>query len=153
VKRLILPVLALVALAACPKQQANRSLTGAPTPRGAVEQFMLAVRAQDLQAISTVWGNAKGPARDQGMTRAELEQRELLMVCFFNHDTYKITGYTEVNTKKAFIGVELKKGALTRTTEFTVEKGPSSRWYASVEDVTSVKDLCRPPQQQRPGNN
>ena len=150
-KRLLLVL--LLTGAACRQPQPNRSLTGAPTPRGAVEQFMLAVRAQDLQAISTVWGNSKGPARDQGMTRAELEQRELLMVCFFGHDTYKITGYTEVNTKKAFIGVELKKGDLTRSTEFTVEKGPSSRWYASVEDVTSVKDLCRPPQQQRPGND
>lgn len=151
-KRFILPIFVLVALTACPKQQ-SRPMTGASTPRGAVEQFMLAVRAQDLQAISTVWGNSKGPARDQGMTRAELEQRELLMICFFNHDSYRITGYTEVSTKKAFVGVELKKGDLTRSTEFTVERGPSSRWYASVEDITSVKDLCRPPQPQRPGNN
>ena len=147
-KRLLL-VLALTV--ACRPQQ-PKPLTGAATPRAAVEQFMLAVRAQDLQAISTVWGNAKGPARDQGMTRSDLEQRALLMVCFFNHDSFRITGQTPANSKKEFIGAELKKGTLTRTTEFTVERGPSSRWYASVEDVTSVKDLCRPPQTQRPGN-
>ena len=150
-KRLLL-VLALATLG-CPKSQTNRPLTGAATPRAAVEQFMLAVRAQDLQAISAVWGNSKGPARDQGMTRVELEKRTLLMVCYFGHDSYRITGQTEATANKQFIGVEIKEGPLTRSTEFTVEKGPSSRWYASVEVIDSLKDLCRPPQQQRPGNN
>ena len=79
--------------------------------------------------------------------------RTLLMVCYFTHDSYRISGRTSVTSNKEFIGVEIKKGALTRSTEFTVEKGPSSRWYASVEVIDSLKDLCRPPQQQRPGNN
>jgi len=150
VKKLLL-ILALAA--GCRSPQKPRPLTGATTPRLAVEQFMLAIRAQDLQAISTVWGNAKGPAREQGITRAELEKRSLLMVCFFTHDSYRITGQTSASAKKEFIGAELKKGNLTRSAEFTVEKGPSARWYASVDDITPLKDLCRPPQQSRPGND
>ena len=150
-KKLLL-VLALATLG-CPKAQPNRPLTGASTPRGAVEQFMLAIRAQDLQAISSVWGNSKGPARDQGMSREELEKRTLLMVCFFTHDSYRITGLTSVSTKKEYITAELKKGDLTRSAEFTVEKGPSDRWYASVADITTLQDLCRPPRQNRTGND
>ena len=137
----------------CPKKQPPGPLTGAATPRAAVEQFMLAIRAQDLQAISSVWGNSKGPARDQGMTREELEKRTLLMVCFFTHDSYRITGLTSASTKKEYITAELTKGNLVRSAEFTVERGPSNRWYASVADISTLQDLCRPPRQNRTGND
>src|SRR5579883_1210574 len=39
-------------------------LSGAPSARGAVERFLAAVRAQDLQAMSVVWGTKNGPSRD-----------------------------------------------------------------------------------------
>ena len=63
--------------------------TGASSPRAAVDGFLGAVKAQDLQAMSTVWGNVKGPARD-AIERAELEKRELIMQCYLNHDSYRI---------------------------------------------------------------
>src|ERR687885_2406127 len=39
------------------------SRVGADSPRDAVEDFLKAVRAQDLQAMAAVWGTQKGPAR------------------------------------------------------------------------------------------
>src|SRR5579871_5474586 len=37
---------------------------GAATPRKAVDDFLAAIHAKDLQAMSMVWGTDHGPARD-----------------------------------------------------------------------------------------
>jgi len=50
-----------------------------------VDQFLAAVKAQDLQAMSVVWGTSKGPARDQ-LERSELEKREIIMQGCYDHD-------------------------------------------------------------------
>ena len=39
-------------------------LTGAPTARAAVEDFLNAVKAQDIQAMSVIFGTKNGPSRD-----------------------------------------------------------------------------------------
>ncbi len=56
-------------------------MTGAASPHLAVEQFMAAARAQDLQAFSAVWGSERGAARDV-VDRSQLEKRELTMMCY-----------------------------------------------------------------------
>lgn len=142
VKKLLL----VLALGLACRPQTPKQLTGAPTPKAAVDQFMLAVRAQDIQALTTVWGNSKGPARDQ-FPAEEINMRRQLMFCYFNHDSYTVTGQTAVSGKKSVVLADIKKGTMVRTAEFVVEKGPSNRWYASVIDVTPLKDLCQPKRQ------
>src|SRR4051812_42258824 len=52
-------------------------------PRPALDQFLAAVRAQDLQAMSLAWGNKDGPVRDSKiMTRDEVERREVILICY-----------------------------------------------------------------------
>ncbi|MGH7621426.1 MAG: hypothetical protein ACREMU_03720, partial [Gemmatimonadaceae bacterium] len=71
--------LAVVLTGACGGSGSSHGqLTGAAAPRLAVEQFMAAARAQDLQAFSAIWGSEKGSARDI-VPRDQLEKRELTM--------------------------------------------------------------------------
>jgi hypothetical protein len=118
------------------------ALTGAPAPRTAVEQFLAAVRAQDLQAMSVVWGSEKGPARDL-IERQELEKRELVMQCMLTHDRFRILSEAPGADGKRVFRVELRRGTVTRATNFTSVRGPSDRWYVETADLEPVKDLCR----------
>lgn len=138
-KRLIIAFVAV--LAACGPRTGG-PLTGAPAPRPAVEQFLAAVRAQDLQAMSIIWGTSKGPTRDQ-IERRELEKRELIMQCMFAHDRFRILGDAAGQAGRRVFRVELTRGTIVRVTNFTTIEGPSERWYVESADIEPVKDLCR----------
>jgi hypothetical protein len=116
--------------------------TGAPTPRTAVDGFLHAVKAQDLQAMSTVWGNKKGPARD-AIERNELEKRELIMQCYLGHERYDIVNESPGEAGRRLFRVALTKGRLTRETKFTTIEGPSGRWYVEDVDLAPTVDLCK----------
>ena len=139
--------IALLVFAAC-RPVAPGSMTGAPTPAAAVEGFLAAVRAQDIQAMSVVWGTTRGPARDQ-MDRAELEKRELVLMCFFDHERFRLLGETPGLQGGRQFRVELTKGPYTRVTNFYTVQGPSDRWYVENADIDPVKDLCREPPRTR----
>ncbi len=82
-KRIALLLLVAVACRSTPSYgntaTGERQLAGAASPREAVQSFLAAVKSQDLQAMSVIWGTSKGPARDQ-VDRAQLERRELIML-------------------------------------------------------------------------
>src|SRR5947207_13019239 len=64
-----------------PAPSSGTNAAGAASPRLALEAFLGAIRAQDLQAMSGVWGDKNGPARDAKVfSRAEMEQRELYLI-------------------------------------------------------------------------
>ncbi|HEX6533957.1 MAG TPA: hypothetical protein VF041_05140 [Gemmatimonadaceae bacterium] len=138
-------VILLLALAAC--SHAARPATGlAPdggevTARRAVESFLGAVRAQDLQAMSLIWGTSKGPARDV-VDRAQLEKRELIMQCYLGHDSFRILTDTPQKPDTHVLQVSLTKGTITRETTFTAVLGPHDRWYVQDAELEPVRDLC-----------
>ena len=141
VKRLTVLLLALAACrTAAPRD--DPQLTGAASPRAAVEEFLGAIRAQDLQAISEVWGTTRGPARDV-VDRDQLEKRELIMQCFFAHDSYQIKGDAPGEKNSRVFLVALTNGRLTRETNFYTVQGPSERWYVERADLEPVKEFCR----------
>ncbi|HVT39820.1 MAG TPA: hypothetical protein VHE78_12290 [Gemmatimonadaceae bacterium] len=130
-------VLLLIAAAACHSNppasgvSGTGALTGADNPRTAVERFLAAARAQDMQAISAVWGNDKGSQRDQ-VDRQELEKREVIMIALLRHDQANISAPQAAPGGRLKMTVDLKQGSLTASPVFTVVRGPSNRWY--VED-------------------
>jgi hypothetical protein len=141
-------VAGLFLLAACSSatQTAGNSgqLTGAAAPQLAVEQFLRAVKANDLQAMSIVFGTKNGPARET-MDRTELEKREIILACYFTHDSARILGEAAGADRHREIRVELKKGNLTRQSTFYTIKGPGSRWYVDNMDIAAVRDFCGNP--------
>lgn len=103
---------------------------------------MRAVKAQDLQAMSAVWGTEKGPARET-LSRDQVDKRELIMQCYLGHDTYHILSSAPARNGATAFQVSLTKGPLTRQTTVSTVRGPSNRWYVDDVAIPPVKDLCR----------
>jgi hypothetical protein len=130
---------AAVTIAACksaPTRPAG-DLSGAPTARGAVERFLAAVRAQDLQAMGVVWGSKAGPARET-IPREELEKREVILTQCLANDSAKFLDENAVPDGNRQVRFALYHGAISRTTVFTTESGPVSRWYVKEIDLRDV---------------
>ena len=116
-------------------------MTGAASPHLAVEQFMAAARAQDLQAFSAIWGSERGPARDV-VERSQLEKRELTMMCYLTHDRFEIGADMTPRPGEHDYTMEVTRGNLTRETKITVVQGPSERWYVLDVKLEPLQDLC-----------
>jgi hypothetical protein len=105
---------------------------------------MRAVKAQDLQAMATAWGTARGPARDQ-MDRETLEKRLIVIQCMLSHDSWS---FVEDSPRLQTGGrheyrVEVRKKGSRATTSFTTVPGPGSRWYVEIVDVAPLRDFCQ----------
>jgi hypothetical protein len=111
-------------------------------PRPALAEFLASVRSQDLQAMSGAWGDRDGAVRDnRKMSRSEMEQRELLLMCYFKHDSYRVLGDNPGPENERVLSVELTKGTLKRTTNFYLVRG-ADRWFVRSADIEPVRDLC-----------
>jgi hypothetical protein len=142
--RLIASVALLTACASAPRQAPSGQVSGAATPRLAVEQFLKGAKETDIQAMSSVFGTKAGPARET-MDRTELEKRQVILACFFTHDTYRILGESAGVGGHRELRVEIKKGKVTRQPTFYVIQGPGQRWYVDNMDIASVRDFCGNP--------
>lgn len=126
---------------------------GAPAARAAVESFLSAIKAGDLQAISMVWGNDRGPlVNDRSVSRDEIEKRELLMICFFNHDEARVLDRVQAGEPAYTVfQTELKKGGVVRRPTVSTVQGPQGRWYVVDADIQAVRDFCQPSTNRPPG--
>lgn len=141
----------LVAVAACTTRTTTIPRTApAPAPataaqnapRPALDAFLAAVKAQDLQAMSNVWGDKDGSVRASGkMGREEIERREIILLCYFKHDKYRVLGESPGVDNERVFDVELTKGTLSRNTNFYLATD-GSRWYVRSADLEPVRDLC-----------
>jgi hypothetical protein len=142
--RIVAGLLLLAACSSATQSGPNNnygSVTGAVSPQLAVDQFLLAARARDIQAMSIVFGTKNGAARET-MDRTELEKREVILACYFNTDSYRLLGETSGQADHRDVRVELKKNNLTRQTTFYTIQGPGGRWYVDNMDIAAVRDFC-----------
>ena len=147
-----LAIVALLVLAGCRRQvqvtsvpTANPGLgtTGAATPRESVQLFLATAKAQDLQAMSNIWGSTAGPARTSGvMSAADLEQREIIMMKCLRHDSYAILSETPAKGGERLFVVELRKGTLTARSNFIATLGPENRWYLREFQPETLNSIC-----------
>jgi hypothetical protein len=108
----------------------------------AVSQFIAAARAQDLQAMSAVWGNADGPTRAR-VERQELERRLLIIVCHLKHDESRIGPPQAGEAGRLLHVVELTQGPRTASLTFTtIRNRRSDRWYVENVDLAPVRAFC-----------
>ena len=115
--------------------------TVAADPVLAIRGFLAAAKAQDIQAMGALWGDNKGPARDQ-MDRSEAEKRELIMACYLKHDRYDIVGDAPNPGGARALVVNLTLGDQTRSANFDVVQGPARRWYVQNVDLKALQDFC-----------
>ena len=118
------------------------NVTGAASPRSAVELFLTAAKAQDIQAMSVIFGTNRGPSRDN-MNREELEKRLVILQCYFNHDKFRILSDLPGDGGHRIVEAELTKQTIVRTPNFYAIKGPGDRWYVDNMEIAAVQDFCR----------
>ncbi len=120
------------------------SLTGAASAREAAMMFLNAAKAQDLQAMGAVWGSTEGASRDN-MDREQLDRRLLILQpCYVADRSQILDESMGAGPTERRLRLQLTRGTTTKTIEFKVVRGPSSRWY--VEDVNYdalQADFCR----------
>ena len=146
----------LLLTAACAKQQVglpsstgNRTssgsnVVGASSSRAAVDGFLAAVKTADLQAMSSLWGNDKGLARDK-FDRDALEKRLIIMQCSLQHDR---VAFPDESPKLLAQGrrawsVNLTRKRVTKKATMVTVQGPGGRWFLEdVPNITELRELC-----------
>ena len=141
--RTLLLAAAAVLLSACPSPQSpGGGATGARSSRAAVEAFLDAARAGDIQALTSVWGTEKGAARDRAPAN-EVEKSAVIMACHFRNDSYEIQSERAGENNERVTRVELRRQNLRRSTTFNTVEGPGERWYVSNADIVAVQDIAK----------
>ena len=109
-------------------------------PRPALDAFMAAIQAQDIQALGLAWGDKSGPVRDsKRLTREDLEQRELILLKCLKHDKYRVLTESPAADGERVMSVEITSGTRTRAADFFSARGPD-RWYVrTIEPPCSNK--------------
>lgn len=130
-------IVAVIAACRSPSTKPSPDLSGAPTARGAVERFLAAVRSQDLQAMSLVWGSKAGPARET-LPREELEKREVVLANCLANDSASFLDENSAPDGDRQVRYVIHHGNIVRTPAFSVEEGPLSRWYVREIDLRDV---------------
>ena len=142
-----LAIVLLLVVAGCQKRPVvvttapNANDPGAATPREAVVRFMASAKAQDLQAFANIWGTSAGPARST-MAADELEKREIIMLCYLKHDSYRVLSEMPGENQERVFNVESKYQDLTRAANYFVTRGPANRWYVRQVDIERLNDVC-----------
>ncbi|MGH7617191.1 MAG: hypothetical protein ACREPM_08195 [Gemmatimonadaceae bacterium] len=124
-----------------PSPVASGAQTGAADAVSAVRAFLAAAKEPDLQAMSVLFGDDRGPARE-GLPRDELEKRELIMVRCLRHDTYDIAADAPAPGGARALVVKLSYKDVSRSSNFEVVMGPSNRWYVQKFDLVALNDIC-----------
>ncbi|WP_396218908.1 hypothetical protein [Gemmatimonas sp.] len=117
---------------------------GAATGKSAVEGFLKAVKAQDLQTMSALWGTSKGAARDQ-MKREDLEKRLIIMQCTLTHDKWVFLEdrpRLQTGGRQEF-QLELSQAQRSAKTSILTVSGPGNRWFVEDINLLPLKEFCR----------
>ncbi|MEP6764180.1 MAG: hypothetical protein ABJB66_07720 [Gemmatimonadaceae bacterium] len=120
------------------------SQTGAPNAKGAVEGFLAAVKGQDLQKMSILWGTEKGLAREQ-MSRDDLEKRLVVIQCNMMHDSWLFTNKPALlrSSFEQDFEIELHQRNFKAQTNVTTVRTADGRWYVKDVDLRPLNQFCR----------
>jgi hypothetical protein len=122
--------------------KADLNATGAATPKAALEQFLAAAKAQDVQAFARIWGSVEGPIIAT-RAREEVEQRAVILFCYLQHDSHTITRELAASGGERIVTAELKYKTVTRSADFTTTRGkPNNQWYVSQFNPEGLTEIC-----------
>jgi hypothetical protein len=112
---------------------------GASSPRGALDLFLAAAKSQDLQALSSVWGDENGAARDRN-PRREFEQSQLVLLCLVHNDQAKVGDLRQAENGRFVTMVDMVQGKSKATISYTVAKTPTGRWFVQSVDTKTLQN-------------
>lgn len=123
-----------------PVNSTNVSVASGARP--ALDAFLAAIKAKDLQALGANWGDKNGAIRDsRRISRDELEKRELVLMCYFAHDSFTVLSDDPAAGGERKMTVRLTRGTVSRTTDFFLTS-TAERWYVRTANMEPVRDLC-----------
>lgn len=143
-------VVLLTLLPGCRGVRGGGVEAGAASSEQAVVQFLNGAKADDLQAISAVWGNAESPTRER-VDRQELERRLLIMVCHLRHEESRVGVAERGELGRTVHRVELVANGRTVVVPFTtIQNTRSGRWFVENVDLAPARELCQAGSAKRP---
>ena len=124
-------------------------VVGGGTPAEALSGFMAAAKSEDLQAVGAFWGDPEGSAREK-MSRSEFEMRAFIVVKCVRHDKYTVLSEGSAAGGRRVMNVQITKdggprGVLTKSSNFTLVRGPQSRWFVENVDLEPLTPICQLP--------
>jgi hypothetical protein len=112
---------------------------GASSPRGALDLFLSAAKSQDLQALSSVWGDENGAARDRN-PRREFEQSQLVLLCLVHNDQAKVGDLRQAENGRFVTTVDMVQGPSKASVSYTLAKTPAGRWFVQSVDTKTLQN-------------
>ena len=126
-----------------PAPSATANQDGGANPRDALQKFFAAAKAQDIQAMSAIWGTKDGPARSgKMMPMDQMEQRLIIMARCLRHDGYTIRAETPIVGGERQLTVELRFGTVVASDDFKTTPGPGGRWFVREFDTVKLNPIC-----------
>lgn len=143
-----LPVLLVLLGAACGRGPGPQT----PVPQSvnaALEQFLAAVKANDLGKMGSLWGTDRGPA-SQWMKTEELRQRLTVIQKYLNHAGYRIIEGPLAVPNRADLRsyrVDLQRTGCNQAVPIDVVRTRSGGWLVydvHLEAAGSPGGRCQP---------
>ena len=155
-KKLIVFALLLVAChRSSPNTKPDPNVLGSPTARAAVSAYLDAVIAQDLQAMSAVFGTQEGSVRKTKPDDVIMKSDVVIataMKCV--QKDYSILADGAAAQNKRAVTVQLKyirpsrsadtksTTALTRLANFVAVSDQTGRWFVESFNLSDLMDMC-----------
>jgi hypothetical protein len=125
---------------------AASNLPGGASARDALNKFLAAVKVQDVQALSNIWGTKDGGAAATDrryMTVEVMEQRLIIMIRCARHDSWTVKSETPLAGGDRQFTVELKLRNSVATTDFVAVPGPGGRWFIKEYGIEQTMPICQ----------
>ena len=149
-RRLGIAMLLVLGAVGCRPKSVGGGATGADSAQMAVVEFLNGARAQDLQAVSAVWGNDESPTRDR-VDRQELERRLLIIVCHLRHEESRIGAPQLGEAGRTLFTVEITRSGRSASVPFTtVRNKRDGKWYVEEVDLRPAREICNAEPMSRP---
>ena len=76
------------------------------------------------------------------MPREEIEKRELIMMCYLSHDSYRVLGDAPAADGERRHDGGAHQGNSDAHDELLSRAAAGDRWYVRSADMEPVRDLC-----------
>jgi hypothetical protein len=117
-------------------------VVGAATPAEAVSMILAAAKAEDLQALGAVWGDADGLVREK-WPRSEFEMRAFYLAKCLRNDRFTIVSEGTSANDRRLANVRITKGAETALTTFRLVTGKNGRWLVENAELAPLTRICQ----------
>lgn len=118
-----------------------------PTPEAAVEQFLTAANAGDLDAMALAWGDERGPSSQTNVIpREERVRRLTIMQRLLASDSHQITATNNSDPTKLVVTVAMSQGTKRFAVPFTVVRSRNGGWLVKEIDLAPAMPSAGPRQ-------